>query len=249
MLYALQQELVSSTMVEMVSIRQREIDLLSKQARGLAFLFAVIAGVLADSMWTGYYMYYIRLVSSSTLLEGLSALTMFVSIFLPLLGLWRCMLLMAFAPFKALRGRPADLAASVDSFREELFSAVYMLVSSIISVMLTLLFFMLSSQTPTRLALLVAGTEAIGSSGWPAAIAGILSGGLCMYAIWRAADEVYDRYRLPPEEYVSGEYWSDKVGCAEASCARSEESGVGATPSTLSVAAGLFDRDASRELL
>ena len=67
MLYALQQELVSSTMVEMVSIRQREIDLLSKQARGLAFLFAVIAGVLADSMWTGYYMYYIRLVSSSTL--------------------------------------------------------------------------------------------------------------------------------------------------------------------------------------
>jgi hypothetical protein len=40
-------------MVDMVAIRYREIELLSKQASGLAFLFGLMSAVLADSMWTG----------------------------------------------------------------------------------------------------------------------------------------------------------------------------------------------------
>jgi hypothetical protein len=92
------------------------------------------------------YMYYMRLVSPSLLLEGVSALTMYISIFLPLNGLWRCVLLMALAPFKALRGRPADLADSVDDYRRELLDTAHVLVLSVASTFATLVSFLLSSQ-------------------------------------------------------------------------------------------------------
>ena len=205
-MYAQREKVISGTMVDMVQIRYREIELLSKQASGLAFIFGVISSILADSMWTGYYMYYIRLTTPSRLLEGVAALSMFISIFLPLLGLWRCVLLMALAPFKALRGHPADLAAAVDAYREELASTAKILVVTVISIFSTLITFLITSQMPTRLALLVAGTEAIGSSGVPGVVAGSIAGTLCAYVIFRVVMATYSYFT--PTRPVAGEYWS-----------------------------------------
>ena len=215
MMYAMRNEVVSSTLVSMVAIRHREIELLSRQANGLAFLFGLIAGVLACSMWTGYYMCYIRVTSPSLLMEGASALAMFVSIFLPLLGLWRCMLLMALAPFKALRGRTCDLAASVDSVLVELMQAAQMLIASVLSIFATLITFMLSSQTPSRFALLVAGTEAVGSSGLPAVCATVLAGLACIWAVWRLSEVVLHHFRLPTHMAQSGGFWSEALVAEE----------------------------------
>lgn len=263
MMYAEREKVISGTMVDMVSIRFREVELLSKQAAGLGFLFGIISGVLCDSMYTGYYMYYIRLITPSRLVEGVSALSMYISIFLPLLGLWRCMLLMALAPFKALRGRPADLAAAVDAYREELVRMSWTLILTVASIFTTLITFLLASQLPDRFALLAAGTEAIGSSGMPAFVAGTAATCVCASAVYQVAWLTYNNFRVARP--VHGEYWSTPTEtdarsheaaalAAELSVARRKGFGDDVSdgrdderPMALQLAA-LFDRDQSKEL-
>ena len=163
MLFGRKEELVTSTTLRIVNIRAGELALLVRQANGCAIVFALLAGAAADSMWTGYYMYHLREASSRGA-ELVYAATMYASIFFPLAGLWRTVLLTTLAPRKALHGAGADAANVVSDFRDEMRCVLLILAVSVCSLFLTLGTWALAAydsrntgrlKLPTTIALLV----------------------------------------------------------------------------------------------
>ena len=238
MLYALQQELVSSTMVEMVSIRQREIDLLSKQARGLAFLFAVIAS--ARRLHVDGLLYVLH--SSRIFVDAARRIVRAhnVCVNIPTSPrLWRCMLLMAFAPFSAPRpsGRPRRFGRQLS--RGAIQRSLHARQQHHIR----------HAHSP----LLYARRRRRGSrSSSPGRRHRLvrLAGGDCWNTLRRFVHAAMARRGrgVRSLSFAARRVRAASIGPTRWVAPRRRVRGqrvVGATPSTLSVAAGLFDRDAS----
>ena len=125
--------------VRMVKLREKELDLCFNQLLGCATTFALLAGIMADAMWTGYYMYAIQLGERDgkcpcSWIEAWAASTMYISIFLPMLGLFHAMLVTLLAPRKALHGDPEHLGEVVEAFQEEVVHSVRLLMVSVASI-------------------------------------------------------------------------------------------------------------------
>ena len=140
MLLALKDNTEASYVVRLMAIRQQELELTVRQANCCGTLFALLAGIMADSMWTGYYMYEIGDYRQSSgggahgegaSLELLAALCMYLAIFVPLLGLWHCMLLTLLAPRRALHGPQRAFGSTVDALRHEFLHVLELLAASV----------------------------------------------------------------------------------------------------------------------
>lgn len=164
MLLALKQNTAAVYSVRLIAIRERELDLTVLQANSCATVFALLAGIMADSMWTGYYMY--ELVEPGGAgahgeglhLELLAALSIYASIFVPLLGLWHCMLLTLLGPRLALHGPQAAFGQTVDAIRHEFLHALELLGLSVASIFGTVATWSWATQhQPTAVLICAAG--------------------------------------------------------------------------------------------
>lgn len=142
MLSAQKEQLLADYRVRIIKLREKELDLLLTQSLSIATTFALLGGVMADAMWTGYFMYTIQPgerdgICPCSWLEAFAAGSMYTSIFLPLLGLWHSMLLTLLAPRKALHGAPELLGETVDAFKAEVLHSLKLLGASVVSVFST----------------------------------------------------------------------------------------------------------------
>jgi len=144
MLAGMKERLLADYKVRIMQLRDKEMQLIVSQANGASIIFALLTGIMADAMWTGYYMYAIREVGGtyrehdnqawSTWFELVVCLSVYTSIFLPVLGLWTCMLLTLLGPRRALNGPPESFNETVDSMMEEFAAIPKMLAMCIFSV-------------------------------------------------------------------------------------------------------------------
>ena len=112
---------MAETKVKLFALREKELALVVSQANGSAFVFVLLSGIMADAMFTGYYMYNIRRLHDTTpiWLELCAAASIYAAIFTPLAGVWCSMMLTVLPVRKALMGHPDDFSESVDELQRE----------------------------------------------------------------------------------------------------------------------------------
>jgi hypothetical protein len=65
MLLALKNRVAADFQVRMLEVRHQELQLIVTNANRLALVFSMLAGIMADSMLAGYYLYDIREVGGT----------------------------------------------------------------------------------------------------------------------------------------------------------------------------------------
>jgi len=197
MLLALKQNTAAVYSVRLIAIRERELDLTVLQANSCGTVFALLAGIMADSMWTGYYMY--ELVEPGGAgahgeglhLELLAALSIYASIFVPLLGLWHCMLLTLLGPRLALHGPQAAFGQTVDALRLEFLHALELLGLSVASIFGTVATWSWATQDQPTAALICA------------------AGAACCTAVAVVVRTSCRRFHVARDELVTGSFAND----------------------------------------
>jgi hypothetical protein len=124
MLHGLKENLEATYQQKIFRLRDEELQLMVKQLNGTQILFTLLAGIMADAMWTGYYMYHVREAIAAPggpgmWLELLVAASMYLSIFLPLASVFGSTVLTLYAPRRALCGQPEEFNSTVDALQAE----------------------------------------------------------------------------------------------------------------------------------
>ena len=153
MLSGLKEKLTADFKLRMIELRNKELQLIVSQANGASIIFSLLTGIMSDSMLSGYYMYDIRAVGGTIvkgdkyidnksvwdeLLELVVCFSMYTSIFLPILGIWVCMMISMLGPRCALGGPPDTFGETVDDLMDEFKVVPKILVLCIFSVFGTL---------------------------------------------------------------------------------------------------------------